>query len=194
MKTDIIIAGVGGQGILTIAAALGTAALNNNLNIKQSEVHGMSQRGGSVISNFRISDKEIYSDLVPFKGANVVISLEPMEALRYSSFLAEDGWLVSNITTYENIKGYPEFEEIKKTIETIKNHILIDADKIAKEAGSSRSTNVVMLGAGSWFIDIPADEIEKAIAEIFKSKGEKIINGNIAAFRAGREIAKTFIS
>ena len=193
MKTDIIIAGVGGQGILTIAAALGTAALNNNLNIKQSEVHGMSQRGGSVISNFRISDKTIYSDLVPFHGAHLVISLEPMEALRYSSFLADDGWLVSNVTTYENITGYPEYDEIKKSIENIKNHILIDADKIAKEAGSSKSTNVVMLGAGSWFIDIPAEEIEKAITQIFEPKGERVINGNIAAFRAGREIAKGFI-
>lgn len=193
MKTDIIISGVGGQGILTIAATLGTAALNNNLNIKQSEVHGMSQRGGSVISNFRISDKTIYSDLVPFNGANLIISLEPMEALRYSSYLSDEGWLVSNTTTYDNIKNYPEFEEIKSSIEKIKNHVLIDADTIAKEVGSSKSTNVVMLGAGSWFIDIDSSEIEKAITEIFKPKGERFVNGNIDAFRAGREAAKKFI-
>ena len=193
MKSDIIISGVGGQGTITIAATIGGAALNNNLNLKQSEVHGMSQRGGSVVSNLRISDKEVFSDLIPFGGADIILSIEPMESLRYTSYLSENGWLVTNVTAYDNIDNYPEIEALKSEIKKVKNSIILDANKIAKESGSSRSNNIVMLGAASHFIDIPTDELEKSISQFFNAKGEKIVNANIKAFRAGREFVSGLI-
>ena len=133
MKTDIILAGVGGQGILTIAATIGMAAINTNLYLKQAEVHGMSQRGGAVQSHLRISDREIYSDLIPKGEADIILSVEPMESLRYLPYLSKDGWLVSNTKAYRNITGYPDEQELLEAIDKIPNHIALDADKIASE-------------------------------------------------------------
>ncbi|MEA3318359.1 MAG: indolepyruvate oxidoreductase subunit beta [Bacteroidota bacterium] len=190
MKTDLILAGVGGQGILSIAATIGTAALDNDLYIKQAEVHGMSQRGGDVQSNMRISDKEIYSDLIPKASADVILSVEPMESLRYLPFLAENGWVVTNTTPYKNIPNYPNEEEIMKQIKKQKNFIAIDADSIAAEIGSKRSSNIVMLGAASPFINIPFESLEEGLRKIFGRKGEKIVNLNIEALRAGRKFTE----
>jgi len=190
MKTDIILAGVGGQGILSIAAAIGLAAVKNNLYIKQSEVHGMSQRGGDVQSHLRISDKPIASDLIPMGKADLILSIEPMEALRYLPFLSKSGWLVTNITPFNNIPDYPNVEDIFKQIKALPNHITIDADVIAKEAGSSRSSNIVMLGAASPFIDIPFEKLEDGIRELFGKKGESIVSTNLKALHAGREYSQ----
>ncbi len=137
MKADIILAGVGGQGILSIAAGIGLAAVKSKLFIKQAEVHGMSQRGGDVQSHLRISDKPIASDLIPQGKAHLILSVEPMEGLRYLPFLRKDGWLVTNTTPFDNIPDYPNIEEIIKEIKRIPNHIALDADSIAKEVGSS---------------------------------------------------------
>jgi len=190
MKTDIILAGVGGQGILSIAAAIGLAAVKNNLYIKQAEVHGMSQRGGDVQSHLRISDKPIASDLIPMGKADLILSIEPMEALRYLPFLSKSGWLVTNITPFNNIPDYPNLEDILKQINSLPNHIAIDSDAIAKEAGSSRSSNIVMLGAASLFIDIPYEKLEDGIRELFGRKGESIVNTNLKALHAGREYSQ----
>lgn len=189
MKSDIILAGVGGQGILSIAATIGMAALENNLNLKQAEVHGMSQRGGAVQSHLRISDKEIASDLIPLGKADLIISVEPMESLRYVSYLSEEGWLVTNITPFINIPDYPETGELMNEIETFPHHIAINADEIARSVKSPRSSNMVMLGAASPFLDIPYDSLESGIKKIFGRKGEKIVQLNIEAFKAGREFA-----
>ena len=190
MKTDIIIAGVGGQGILTIAATIGTAALENNLHLKQSEVHGMSQRGGDVQANLRISDKPIASDLIAKGGAEVIIAVEPMESLRYLPFLSKDGWLVTSSNTFENIKDYPDSEEILKKVKSVKNHIVLDADAMAKDIKSRRSSNIIMLGAASHFINMDFKDLEKAIATIFGRKGEDVVNVNIKALNVGREAAE----
>jgi indolepyruvate ferredoxin oxidoreductase, beta subunit len=115
MKTDIILAGVGGQGILTIAATIGMAAVNKNLYLKQAEVHGMSQRGGDVQSNLRISDKPIYSDLIAKGCADIILSVEPMEALRYLPYLKKGGYVITNIVPFKNIPDYPETESILET-------------------------------------------------------------------------------
>jgi len=190
MKTDIILAGVGGQGILSIAAAIGLAAVKNNLYIKQSEVHGMSQRGGDVQSHLRISDKPIASDLIPMGKADLILSIEPMEALRYLPFLSKSGWIVTNTTPFNNIPDYPNVEDILKQIKALPNHIAIDSDVIAKEAGSSRSSNIVMLGAASPFIEIPFERLEDGIRELFGRKGESIVNTNLKALHAGREYSQ----
>ncbi|HNT41830.1 MAG: indolepyruvate oxidoreductase subunit beta [Bacteroidales bacterium] len=190
MNNDIILAGVGGQGILSIAAAIGLAAVNSNLHIKQSEVHGMSQRGGDVQSHLRISDAPIASDLIPAGKAHLIISVEPMEGLRYMPFLSKNGWLVTNITPFDNIPDYPKVDEILKRVKAVKNHIALDADSIAKECGSTKASNIVMLGAASPFIDIPAAGIEEGIRQLFNRKGEDIVNLNLKAFRAGREYSE----
>ena len=189
MKTDIILAGVGGQGILSIAATIGMAALSNDLHLKQAEVHGMSQRGGAVQSHLRVSSKPIASDLIPRGACDIILSVEPMESLRYLDFLKEDGWIITNSTPFVNITNYPEVDEVIKTIKKRKNHIILDADKLAKEVGSPRSSNIVALGAATPFIDIPYEAFEEAIRQIFLKKGERIIEANIAALKAGRTVA-----
>jgi len=189
MKTDIILSGVGGQGILSIAAVIGEAAVHRNLYMKQAEVHGMSQRGGDVQSNLRISDKPIFSDLIAKGKADLILSLEPMEALRYLPYLSKGGWLVTNSTPFINIPNYPEMEEIWKALDTVPNKVIIDVDSIAKKIGSSRVSNIVMLGAATPFIGISYDEIENGIRRIFARKGEDIIQLNLKALAAGKEVA-----
>ncbi|MGE0077937.1 MAG: indolepyruvate oxidoreductase subunit beta [Bacteroidales bacterium] len=190
MKNDIILAGVGGQGILSIAAAIGLAAVNNNLYIKQAEVHGMSQRGGDVQSHLRISDAPIASDLIPAGKADLIISVEPMEALRYLPMLSKDGWIVTNTVPFINIPDYPQPEEVLAQVNAVKNHIAIDAEAIAKEAGSARAMNIVMLGAASLFLDIPFGKIEEGIRQLFGKKGNDVVELNLKALRAGREFSE----
>lgn len=190
MKNDIILSGVGGQGILSIAAAIGLAAVANDLYLKQSEVHGMSQRGGDVQSHLRLSDNPIASDLIPHGKANLIISVEPMESLRYLPWLSDSGWLVTNSNPFINIPDYPKVEEVLSEIRKIKNHIIVDADSIAKESGSVRAGNMVILGAASIFIEMPSDSLENAIRKLFGSKGEDIVKINLEAFKAGREFSK----
>ena len=194
MKTNIILAGVGGQGILTIAAVLDTAALASDLNLKQSEVHGMSQRGGAVQSHVRISDSEIHSDLIPQGKADIIISVEPMEALRYLPFLKEDGYLVTDSNPFENIPDYPNLEEIYKEIKLLPNNILIDAKKIAKDLGNSKATNIVLLGAASSLLPLDEESLVQAIKTLFERKGERVVNKNIEAFNKGKEIAMEILS
>ena len=190
MKKDIILSGVGGQGILSIAASIGMAALRNGLNLKQAEVHGMSQRGGAVHSNLRISDKHIASDLIPLGYADMILSVEPMETLRYISFLSADGWIVTNSNPYINIPDYPDMEKIYSEIRKYKNHVLLDADQIAGKLGSKKATNMVMLGAAAPFLDIPFESFEDGIRDIFTRKGEEVVRLNLEALRAGRKVAE----
>ena len=192
MKNDIILSGVGGQGILSIAATIGLAAVANDLFLKQSEVHGMSQRGGDVQSHLRISDKPVASDLIPYGKADLIISVEPMESLRYLPWLSDKAWLVTNSNPFINIPDYPSLDEILKEIRKIKNHFIIDADPIAKEAGSARSGNIVILGAASPHIDMPFKSLEDAIRKLFGKKGDQIVDANLKALNAGRECSSGF--
>lgn len=187
MKNDIILSGVGGQGILSIAAVIGLAAVENNLFLKQSEVHGMSQRGGDVQSHLRLSDKPVASDLIPYGGADLIISVEPMESLRYLPWLKEDGWLVTNSTPFINISDYPDIEAILNEVKLVRNNIIIDAETIAREAGSLRSGNMVVLGAASKYIELPYESLCNAIKTLFGKKGDDIVEVNIKALDAGRE-------
>lgn len=190
MKTDIVLAGVGGQGILTIATILGKAALNEGLYLKQAEVHGMSQRGGDVQSNLRISDRTIHSDLIPQGGADLIVSLEPMESLRYLPYLKDEGWVVTNTNPFVNIDNYPAEESLTEALGAVSNMIAFNMDEKGKEMQASRSANMILLGAASPFIEIESSKIEDAIAATFARKGEKIVAQNIAAYRAGREFTE----
>jgi indolepyruvate ferredoxin oxidoreductase, beta subunit len=190
MKTDIILAGVGGQGILSIAAILGAAALNEDLYLKQAETHGMSQRGGEVVSHLRISDTMVYSDLIPLASADIILSVEPLESLRYLPYLKSDGCLVTNTTEFRNIPDYPKLAETFKTLSAKLKIVQIDADKIANETGNTKASNMVMLGAASPFINIDEEIILKAIETVFAAKGEAVVKSNRQAFLAGGKFAE----
>ncbi len=188
MQDNIILAGVGGQGILSIAAVLAMGALSKGLYVKQSEVHGMSQRGGAVQSHIRISDKEIQSVLIPKGHANAIISVEPMESLRYIPWLSDDGWLITNIEPYK-IPGYPDMDKLKAELEKFPNHVILEAGKLAKKAGNKRAANMVVLGAATPFLSIGEDAIIEGIKAIFSPKGERMVELNMDAFNYGKEIA-----
>lgn len=186
MKKDIILAGVGGQGILSIATVIGEAALQEGLYLKQAEVHGMSQRGGDVQSNLRLSSEPIMSDLIPKGGADLIISLEPMEALRYIEYLSQDGWIVSSSVPFLNIPNYPDLESVLARIRAHKNHVLLDVDTLAKQAGApAQAANMVLLGAAIPMLGIEHDKITAGVARIFARKGEAVVKTNLAAVEAG---------
>ena len=190
MKKDIILSGVGGQGILSIATVIGRAALAVGLQIKQAEVHGMSQRGGDVQSHLRISSSEIRSDLIPRGAADLIISLEPMESLRYLEWLSAEGWIVTSTVPVINIPNYPDEEALTKELEAQPHVIALDADALAREAASPRSANMALLGAAAPLLDLDAGLLEEGIRAIFARKGEAVVEANLAAFRAGYETAK----
>jgi indolepyruvate ferredoxin oxidoreductase beta subunit len=193
MKSDIILSGVGGQGIISIAAAIGEAALINDLHMKQAEVHGMSQRGGAVQSTLRVSSKSIASDLIAYGAADMILSVEPMESLRYLNYLKPEGWLITNAVPFVNIDDYPNIETIYAEIRKIKNHVIIDADEIAGKVATKRASNMVMLGAATLFIDIPLESVKEGIRQIFGKKGEAMTQSNIDAMLAGREAAELYM-
>ena len=187
MKTDIILCGVGGQGILSIATIIGEAAMNENLYIKQAEVHGMSQRGGDVQSNLRISSNPIASDLIPKGGADVIISMEPMEALRYLPYLSKDGWVITSSAPFVNIPNYPDIEAIKAELAKLPHVIAIDIEQLAKDNQVPRSANVILLGAAQRALGIDYDKLEAAIRRVFARKGDAIVEANIKALGIGKE-------
>jgi indolepyruvate ferredoxin oxidoreductase beta subunit len=190
MKRDIILAGVGGQGIISIAAIIGTAALEQDLYLKQSEVHGMSQRGGDVQSNLRISDKEIASDLIPYGKADLIISVEPLEALRYLPFLSSDGWVITSTKPFINFQAYPEIEKVMDEIHKLPHYIALDADEVAKEIGTVKVANIVILGAASPFLDMHFENLENAIRFIFRNKEASVIQKNLEALNAGKDFTE----
>ncbi len=194
MKKDIVLGGVGGQGILTIAATIGTAAVNNGLFLKQSEVHGMSQRGGDVMSNIRVSSNEVFSDLIAEGTADVIIAVEPMEALRHFKMLKNGGWLITNKKPFVNITNYPELDTVLAKIDSLDNHIIIDADTIAKELGSVKAANIVMLGAAIPFIGLDISMLEGALGVLFGRKGQDVVDLNISALKAGLAEANKVIN
>lgn len=188
MKKDIILAGVGGQGILSIAAIIGYAAVETGLHLKQAEVHGMSQRGGDVQSHLRLSKDEIFSDLIPQGKADMIISVEPMESLRYLPYLSSEGWLITNTKPFVNISNYPDEAKVIEEVKKQPRHILLDAEGIASEIGNSKAANMVILGAASPFLDIDFARLEDAIRFIFGNKGQDLVSINLKALQAGRQI------
>lgn len=191
MKKDIILAGVGGQGILTIATIIGDAAARTEVNLKQAEVHGMSQRGGDVQSNLRLSNDPIYSDLIKQGEADIIISMEPMEALRYVPFLSKDGWIITSSHAFKNIPNYPDEEAIMQELNNMPNVVTLPIETIAKDNEVPRSANVVLLGMASKYLDIiTPDQLKESIKNVFASKGENIVNMNLKAFDAGVNAVK----
>lgn len=190
MKRNLILAGVGGQGLLALAAVIGEAARSLNLHVLQAEVHGMAQRGGVVQSHLRYSDQPIHSALVKEGTAHLILSLEPMEALRYLPHLTIDGVVVTNSVPFKNIPDYPDEECIEQEILCTANSRLIDAVELAKVAGALQAANMVMLGAGAPFLELPIEVLETGIRSVFTGKPEVVIETNLRAFQLGLEASE----
>ena len=189
MEKNIILAGVGGQGILSIAFVIDNAALDAGFHFKQAEVHGMAQRGGAVQSHLRISDQEIFSDLIPKGEADMILSVEPLEALRYFDFLRPDGVVVTGSTPYRNIADYPNIEAVLKAVRRASRSVVVDSEGLAKEAGTSKAQNIVMLGAASPFLRLRKESLRRFIGALFEAKGPSVVEANLKAFELGREAA-----
>ncbi|RMF66539.1 MAG: indolepyruvate oxidoreductase subunit beta [Calditrichaeota bacterium] len=187
MKCDVILAGVGGQGVLSVSAIIASSAMKEGLNVKQSEVHGMSQRGGAVYTNLRLSDAEIHSDLIPRGSASLILSMEPLESLRYLDYLKEDGYVITSADPEINIPDYPDIEGLLQVIRAVPHSVTVDAHRLAIQAGSGRATNMVLAGAASHYLPLKVETMEQAIRELFARKGEKVVETNLKAFRLGRE-------
>jgi indolepyruvate ferredoxin oxidoreductase beta subunit len=186
MNCDIVLAGVGGQGVLSIAAIIAGAAMDSGLQVRQSEVHGMAQRGGAVSAHLRISDRAIACDLIPSGGADMILSMEPLESLRYLSFLKPDGVIVTAAEAFVNIPNYPELAPVLEAVRSLKGSKVVAAAELAKQAGSARSVNMVMVGAASPFIPIDHGKMEARISKLFAAKEASLVETNLKAFAAGR--------
>ena len=188
MKKDIILCGVGGQGILSIATIIGEAATKAGIHLKQAEVHGMSQRGGDVQSNLRLSTDTIYSDLIALGSCDLIISMEPMEALRYLPYLSKDGVIVTSNKPLVNIPNYPEEKKLFEELAALPHVVQLDIEQVAKEAGNARGANVVLLGKAARYLEIVTPEqLREAVATIFARKGEAVVEANLKAFDAANE-------
>ena len=190
MKRDVILAGVGGQGILSIAAAIGLAAVDAGLHLKQAEVHGMSQRGGAVQSHLRIADHPIASDLIPLGDCDLILSVEPMESLRYLPYLSAGGSLVTSSHPFENIPDYPDLDVLLGEIRKVRNHLIIDAYGLARKLGSPKVSNMVMLGAAAELLGLGMSQLGASLQVLFGRKGEEVVQLNQDALRAGMEASR----
>ena len=189
MKFDIVLAGVGGQGVLSVSAVIATAAMQEGLHVKQSEVHGMAQRGGAVQAHLRLSDAPIASDLIPLGRASLVLAMEPLESLRYLDHLAPGGTVITSINPVVNVEDYPPIDEVLANVRRTPHAVLVDGDALARKAGSARATNMVIVGAASRVLPVQPETIERCVAARFAAKGQDVVDLNLRAFRAGREAA-----
>ncbi len=189
MKYDIMLAGVGGQGVLSLAALIGRAAVAEGLQVKQSEVHGMAQRGGGVLSHLRLADHAIASDLIPLGTADMILSMEPLESLRYLDYLSPTATVVTATDPFVNIPDYPPIEQVLERVRRLPHAVLVEAERLAREAGEALSRNTVMVGAAAHLLPLKRESFEGAIRQTFGAKGERALTVNFAAFEAGWRVS-----
>ena len=192
MKTSILLAGVGGQGVITAANILANAVLKDGYNVITSELHGMAQRGGDVKCAVRIGD--VYSPIIPPRTAKAIVAFEPMEALRNLNVVSKDGIVLTDVNpiypplTSIGIGVYPSLEEIFNEIEKYAILIKIDADAIARKVGNILTKNIVMLGALHSLNILPIKR--ESIIDTIKELLYKYAEINIKAFEMGEEAIK----
>ncbi len=186
-RFDLIIAGVGGQGTILASDIIGKAAVKEDLSVRAAETHGMAQRGGSVVNHVRLGCE--LGSMIPMKGADVLLALEPSEALRYMEFLSEDGVIIVNtapimpVTVTSGLCTYPDVNEIIDIMKASREVRAINANELAKEAGHPQSMNVVMVGALSNYLPVSFDTLLECVRELVPPK---TIDINVKAFELGR--------
>jgi indolepyruvate ferredoxin oxidoreductase, beta subunit len=185
MNFDLVLAGVGGQGVLSIAWVLDHAGHRAGWHLKQSEVHGMAQRGGAVSAFVRMSSQPVASDLIAAGTASLIVAVEPLEALRYTGLLRPDGAVVTDITPMVNIDNYPEFGALCQVLFAVPNLVAVDATRLAQAAGAVKAQNTVVLGAAAPLLPLSAEDIEVQLHALFAPKGDRIVQANLRAFRVG---------
>ena len=189
MKLDLVLAGVGGQGVVSLGVVVAAAAQREGYTVKLSEVHGMAQRGGSVMASLRIAEGPIHGALIPAGTADFIVATEPLEGLRYLDLLSPEGTLVTASEPFTNMEDYPPPEQLRQRIEALPRAVVVDGRRLAKAAGGVRAANIVLVGALSDFLPLAPQSIEDYIRERFASKGDDVVELNLRAFRAGRESA-----
>ena len=187
----VIVAGVGGQGAITLAQLVLGAAWKSGFFVHQSEVHGMSQRGGSVNAHILFDKKEVSSPVVMEGAGNLLIGMEPLETLRYLSLLRKDAEVVSSVIPIKNMAEYPDVDKILSELKSVPGVTLVDTDKYSKELSNKKAGNIILLGIASKHMPISKKMWHEVIKERFEGKGEKIIDKNIEAFEFGRKIGLT---
>lgn len=190
MKYDILLCGVGGQGVLSIAAVIASSAMADGLYVRQSEVHGMSQRGGGVQAHMRLSDSPISSDLIPSGQADMILSMEPLESLRYLEKLCPQGILITSSQPFVNIPNYPEVQKIYDAIQKLPHAYIVKSHDLAVEAGNIKSENMVLVGAALQYLPVKLETVEKSIHDRFGKKDPKLVDINCKALELGAAAAK----
>jgi len=187
MKFDTIAAGVGGQGVITVTALIAMSAMKDGLHVKQSEVHGMAQRGGAVLAHLRLSDGPIHSDMIPVARADMILGMEPVESARHLAFLAPGGVMLSSVDPVINIPDYPDLGELLGSLRRLPRVSLVPAERLAREAGAARAANLVLVGAAATLLPVSRQSVEASIHEMFARKGARVVQQNMMAFQAGWE-------
>lgn len=185
MRFDLVLCGVGGQGVLSTAFVLDHAAQDSGLFFKQPEVHGMAQRGGAVSAQVRLADAPVSSDLISEGGASAIISVEPMESLRYLKLLRPDGWVVTDVTPFKNIADYPDPVKLFEVLFRLPHLLAVDATRLATKAGAMKAQNMVVLGASATHLPFEVPVLERHIAALFEPRGERLVAANLKAFHIG---------
>lgn len=187
-KLDLLITGVGGQGAILASDIIGKAAVNAGLPIRAAETHGMAQRGGSVVNHIRVGNN--YGSMIPKKGADLLLALEPMEAVRYLNFLKDGGIIIVNthpiipVTVTSGLTKYPEVSDILDVLSEKYIVKAFNADEVASEAGNRLAMNVVMVGAASAYLPIPKGILLESVKVLVPQKTVEI---NLRAFEMGRQ-------
>jgi indolepyruvate ferredoxin oxidoreductase beta subunit len=182
---DVVLAGVGGQGVLSMAYVIDHAAVDAGFHLKQPEVHGMAQRGVAISAHVRMSDVPVASDTIPDGTARAVLAVEPLEALRYTKLLSPDGWVVTDVTPLVNMAGYPNPSALFEVLFRVPHLVAVDATKLALKAGAMKAQNMVVVGAASPLLPVTQAQLERHVAGLFEKKGERLVKSNLAAFRMG---------
>jgi indolepyruvate ferredoxin oxidoreductase beta subunit len=182
----IVLSGVGGQGVLSLAQILLEALRRSGLQALQSEIHGMSQRGGSVHAQDCFSSLPLTSPIIEEGRADLLIALEPLEALRYVSMLAIHGHLVVSEEPQVNMEGYPPLDDVYAALKAVPGAPLVDTEDLARRLNHRQAGGMVLLGMASKFLPVAASVWREVISQRFESKGPRVTEKNLEAFEVGR--------
>lgn len=198
---NILLAGVGGQGLMLLSQVMGDACTRSGVKVVVGAQHGLAQRSGSISAHVRIGD--VYSPLIPYGTADLIIAMEATEALRYIEFLKQGGTVIMNsrimhppletapiVKNRQELRMYVTLEQVKEQLSKVAGDVIsIDAEKVAVEAGNPRTENVVLLGVASALIGFPV-KIEPLKESVRRVVPERAVEANLKAFDLGRKAAE----